>query len=136
MYTMSRSVYTETAHMLINHQRGCSNVHGHSYKWTVTLEAADLVKDMVMDFGQLKEIMEEVILPYDHILLVDQKTFDTVISPEMKLVMKVVVYPVRPTAENMARIVWQKIGPMLPPGVRVKHVTLRETENNEVTYEE
>ena len=58
----------ETGHALYGYDGLCKNVHGHSYKLAVTIigqpisEAKHVKLGMVMDFGDLKKIVEEGIV--------------------------------------------------------------------------
>ena len=61
----------EMAHALRNYDGLCRNIHGHSYKMDITLAGRPLNDDnspkngMVMDFGDLKKLVnEEVISPF------------------------------------------------------------------------
>ena len=63
----------ETGHALYGYDGLCKNVHGHSYKLSVTLLGTpitdpDHVKyGMVMDFSDLKKIVNKTIVtPFDH----------------------------------------------------------------------
>ena len=63
----------ETGHALYGYDGLCKNVHGHSYKLAVTIigqpisEAKHVKLGMVMDFGDLKKIVEESIVNrFDH----------------------------------------------------------------------
>lgn len=58
----------EAAHQLSSHQGKCARIHGHSYLLEVTLRGP--IKDvpgasdhgMVMDFGDLKQIVQETVI--------------------------------------------------------------------------
>ena len=63
----------ETGHALYGYDGLCKNVHGHSYKLSVTvvgkpIEDQSHVKfGMVMDFSDLKAIVNTLIVkPFDH----------------------------------------------------------------------
>ena len=63
----------ETGHALFGYNGLCKNVHGHSYKLSVTLIGTPITDSnhvkygMVMDFGDLKKIVNETIVaPFDH----------------------------------------------------------------------
>ena len=128
-------MYTETAHFLRDHPGLCKHWHGHSYKWTVVVGAETLTNDMVLDFGQLKEIMHDVIGPYDHALIVDKQEMQDIVSDTFDC-SRVIVLSHRPTAERMAACVYSEIREMLPPGVKLIKVICRETRNNEACYSE
>ncbi len=64
----------DAAHKLRYHDDKCSNLHGHTYKLEVTLEGTPQTVDsnnpesgMIVDFGRLKEIVnDEVLYNLDH----------------------------------------------------------------------
>jgi 6-pyruvoyltetrahydropterin/6-carboxytetrahydropterin synthase len=41
---------------------------------------------------------------------------------------------INPTAENLARVFFERVAPALPAGVSLHHVTVHETERNSATY--
>ena len=62
----------ETGHALYGHDGKCKNIHGHSYKLSVTIFGKPLGDSksskfgMIMDFSDLKKIVkEEIINPLD-----------------------------------------------------------------------
>ena len=70
---ISKEFKFETGHALFGYDGLCKNVHGHSYKLTVTLMGTPIsdpknVKfGMVMDFSDLKKIVNQsIVVPFDH----------------------------------------------------------------------
>lgn len=64
-----RRVYTfEASHQLPRHPGRCKRLHGHSYRFVVELEGPiEPYQGMVMDFGDLDEIVgEKVLSQLDH----------------------------------------------------------------------
>ena len=63
------------AHKLPNHQGLCKELHGHNYKLEVTIggavkENSDPEKGMVIDFSNVKTIVNETVMStWDHRLL-------------------------------------------------------------------
>jgi 6-pyruvoyltetrahydropterin/6-carboxytetrahydropterin synthase len=56
--------YIDCAHYLPGHKK-CGSLHGHTYKVEVVIEGE--VKDgMLMDFGDMKEVLQEILAEYDH----------------------------------------------------------------------
>jgi 6-pyruvoyltetrahydropterin/6-carboxytetrahydropterin synthase len=96
--------------------------HGHNYVVEVTVEgSADPVTGMVLDLKELKEILDrEVIGPYDHRFLnYEVPPFDRVV----------------PTAENVARDIWQRLEPRISgAGRRLRAVRVHETPDGYVDY--
>jgi len=128
----------ETGHALYGYDGLCKNVHGHSYKLSVTLLGTpitdpDHVKfGMVMDFGDLKKIVNETIVtPFDHatVLNVDsphKELADTMESRGHKIMR--VQY--QPTSEMMVIDFAEKIIAQLPEHLKLHHLILRETETS------
>lgn len=85
MLSVTKTFRFEAAHFLPFHKGKCKNMHGHNYKLEVTF--ADNLKKigpdrgMVIDFGDLKELINSKIEMLDHQIL--NKWFEN------------------PTAENM-----------------------------------
>ena len=65
------------AHQIRGHRGGCENLHGHSYRVRVWVGARELdALGMVLDFADLKRVMEEVLGPFDHRFLNEVPPFD------------------------------------------------------------
>ncbi len=69
----------EMAHVLLNYDGPCRNVHGHSYRLFVTLSGIPLddqenpKNGMVLDFKDLKNIIrKEIINVFDHSVVVSK----------------------------------------------------------------
>ena len=96
-----------------------TNPHGHGHNYVLEVTVAGEVDPglgMVMDLKELKAIMErEVVEPFDHRFLNHEvPPFDRVI----------------PTAENIAREIWERLAPHLSRnGRRLERVRLHETPN-------
>ena len=76
MISVTKIFSFEAAHFLPNHEGKCKNVHGHNYKLEVTFsgdrELTGSNKGMIVDFSDLKEIVDNVIIDQvDHINLND-----------------------------------------------------------------
>lgn len=57
----------DAAHHLPKHLGKCKNMHGHRYFLEITLSGEINEEGMLIDFGELKKIVnEEVIDKYDH----------------------------------------------------------------------
>jgi len=92
---IGREFYFEAAHHLPNYKGKCEQVHGHTYKLEVVIEGEKGKDGMVMDFGELGEVVEkEVIGVLDH--------------QELNLLLP------NPTAENIVEWVWKKLESKLP----------------------
>lgn len=58
----------EASHVLPRHPGKCRNLHGHSYRFLVSIRGTiDPDQGMVIDFGDLDEIVERELIPrLDH----------------------------------------------------------------------
>jgi 6-pyruvoyltetrahydropterin/6-carboxytetrahydropterin synthase len=101
-----------------------ANPHGHGHNYVLEVSLAghpDPLTGMVMDLKELKEILtRQVVDVYDHRFLnYEVPPFDHVV----------------PTAENIARDIWQRLEPQLTAGRRRLHsVRLYETPDLYVDY--
>ena len=127
----------EAAHALYGYDGPCKNVHGHSYELSVTViglpitEAGSSRLGMVMDFGELKQLIKKQIVdPLDHALLLNSE------MPLEQLKMfgdpfnNVVFVPFQPTSENLLIDFASRIPDLLPEGVKLHSMRLRETSNS------
>jgi 6-pyruvoyltetrahydropterin/6-carboxytetrahydropterin synthase len=77
MHTIFKDFTFSAAHAIRGHTRGCENLHGHNYRVRVHLRAERLDElGMVLDFADLKDIMGEVVGPFDHRVINDIPPFD------------------------------------------------------------
>lgn len=110
-------------HALRGYRGKCENPHGHNYKVRVTL-AGEKLDDigLLYDFKDLKSVMNDIIDRLDHQFLND-------IEPFQQL---------NPSAENLARYFYQttnsKLRSVTDGRVRVKNVTVWETDTTTATY--
>ncbi|MDL2326986.1 6-carboxytetrahydropterin synthase, partial [Bacteroidales bacterium OttesenSCG-928-A14] len=98
----------EMAHALHGYDGLCRNIHGHSYHFDVTLigspiqDVASPKYGMIMDFGDLKRLVnEEIIGGYDHALLLCEQNDSTLIETLRQHFEKIVLVPFQPTTENL-----------------------------------
>jgi len=108
-------------HALRNYRGKCENVHGHNYRCQVTLEGAELDEiGLLVDFVELKRVVHGVLDKLDHQWLNEYPPFDVL----------------NPSAENMARYIYQQVaeGLKVREGVRIALVKLWETDTAYATY--
>jgi 6-pyruvoyltetrahydropterin/6-carboxytetrahydropterin synthase len=127
----------EAAHALMGYDGPCRNIHGHSYELSVTVIGTpifnpDSVKlGMVMDFGDLKRIIKkQVVDPFDHALLLNASISNSEIQQSGEPFTNVVLLPYQPTSENFLIDFAKRIGELLPAGVKLHNMRLRETSNS------
>ena len=122
MFSVCKEFRFAAAHQIRGHRGGCENLHGHSYRVRVTVEATALDGlGMVVDFADLKRVMEEVVGPFDHRFLNEIPPFDERNT----------------TAELLAQHVFGEVGSRLDDGrVRVARVEVWESDSSFAAYEE
>lgn len=127
----------EAAHALTGYDGPCKGIHGHSYKLSVTIkgipskEMESPKKGMVMDFGDLKKIIKRNIIDrFDHALILSSIDPDPAFQGNSEAFSNIVVVDYQPTSENLLRDMAQKIKRLLPDGVTLYSLKLRETENS------
>ncbi len=129
---ISKEFSFEMAHALDGYDGLCRNVHGHSYQLTVTLSGEPVTDNsspklgMVMDFGDLKKIVQQAIINrFDHAFVVRQGTIGHFDNNE--LFSRLVEVDFQPTSENLLIYFASLIRPALPAGVALYSLRLRET---------
>ena len=127
----------EMAHALRNYDGLCRNIHGHSYKMDITLAGQPLHDEnspkngMVMDFGDLKRLVnEEIISLFDHALILNAKTDNQLIELLKQNFEKIVVVEFQPTTENLLNFIADKLKKRLPETVKLCRIRLRETDTS------
>ena len=121
MLTITKIFYFEACHHLPHYVGACHNLHGHSYKLEVTVagvQEEDMNKShcgMIMDFKELKKIIEEVAGKYDH--------------SDLNLYFR------NPTAENMVEKIASDIcGKLIPYDAVLVSCRLWETADSYAEY--
>ena len=127
----------EMAHALRNYDGLCRNIHGHSYKMDITLAGQPLHDEtspkngMVMDFGDLKKLVnEEIISLLDHALVLNAKTDAQLIAVLKQNYEKIVTVDFQPTTENLLNFIANKLKTRLPENVKLCRIRLRETDTS------
>ena len=93
----------------------CVRTHGHNYVVEITVEGpVDPKTGMVMNLTELKRIGNQVVERFDHRNLNED-------LPEFRETL--------PTSENLARVIFRLVRPLLPEGVRLYRVRVHETED-------
>jgi 6-pyruvoyltetrahydropterin/6-carboxytetrahydropterin synthase len=125
MYEVTVEDTFAAGHYLRNYKGKCEKPHGHNYKLRVTLAGEELDQaGLLLDFKDLKEVMKHAIDRLDHQMINDVEPF-TVLNP---------------SAENMAKYFYDETNARLRNvtngRVRVKDVTVFETDTTTATYSE
>jgi 6-pyruvoyltetrahydropterin/6-carboxytetrahydropterin synthase len=131
---ISKQFRWEMGHRLPNHNGLCKNVHGHGYEAHVILDGHVDVNGMVMDYFDLKTMVQPIIDELDHCFMVDSS--DVVMKNFFDgNPMKIVEIDVPTTAENISKYLVQRISTQFPNNHNVTRLTVRVFET-EKTYAE
>ncbi len=122
----------EMAHALDGYDGLCRNIHGHSYKLSVTVKGRASTDEgspklgMVIDFSVLKRIVgEEIVGRLDHALMVRRGSRLESMAAGVTERVEVVEY--QPTCENMVADFARRVARRLPEGLELVSVRLHET---------
>jgi len=125
----------ETGHALHGYDGKCKNVHGHSYKLYVTVigtpidDKSNVKYGMVIDFGDLKKIVnEEIVDLFDHATVFNQNTPHIELANELqKRGHHVILVDYQPTSEMMIIDFAERIKNRLPDNIKLHSLKLKET---------
>lgn len=124
----------EAAHRIPGHAGLCRNFHGHSYRMFVEVEGTIRENGMVMDFHDIKQLVEPLVDQWDHAVLVganDQELLEIINKTDWKHF----VFPGDTTAELIVQYVLdflshQKGDLLRQQGMIRLRVKVRETETS------
>lgn len=125
----------ETGHALYGYDGKCKNVHGHSYKLSVTVIGKPISDNknvkfgMVIDFSDLKKIVkEEIVDVFDHATVFNKNTPHVELARELEQrAHNVLLVDYQPTSEMMVIDFAAKIKKRLPINVKLHSLKLQET---------
>lgn len=113
-----------SSHQLRNYQGKCENLHGHNFivELMVKGEKLDPQVEYLVDFKVLKEKLNEVIEPLDHIHLNEFPPFDKI----------------NPSSENIAKYIYEKVKEKLKDykNIEIEYVGVAESEKSWAYYME
>lgn len=140
MYRVRKQFKAEIAHILESaHSKCCTDcIHGHSYVFEVVLKSKTLnADDMVTDFGLVKSWVVPMIEEWDHALVVS--SLHSNLIDLYRSYRKVREIRGNPTAENMARVLFEMIKDSMiraNSDVQVESVRVHETSTGWAEYSE
>ncbi len=125
--TCTRKIEFDAAHRVIEHFSKCKHLHGHRYVVEATFIADELDSlGMVIDFGIIKKILGTWIDEnWDHNTILS--TQDKPLGDSIAAITNQKVYYINanPTAENMAKYLFEEICPNLFKDSHVKCIKIR-----------
>lgn len=141
MYTVCKSFKIPVGHRLSKHSGRCYNFHGHNIKIDVTVSREKLNHcDMVIDFYDLKTIVNKIIDEWDHALILNKKDFELNFSiiKENKDQRKIYMENGDPTSENMCFTLFHLLRGQLKEfdkELRLKSIQIWESDESYAKYE-
>ncbi len=120
MYELKVVTQFSAAHSLRNFHGKCENLHGHNWKVEIYVVSEELDQaEIVMDFGELKDMAEEVLSGLDHKHLNELEFFQAN----------------NPSSENIARFIYEGLVSIIDhPAVSVSRVSAWESDTSCATY--
>jgi 6-pyruvoyltetrahydropterin/6-carboxytetrahydropterin synthase len=108
------------AHNLRNFRGKCENLHGHNWRIEVVVRGTELDQSgVVVDFGEVKQVIRDLLSEIDHKYLNDLPYFTTH----------------NPSSENIARYLFDRLSEQANKGSRWIHsVTAWESDDACATY--
>src|SRR5215831_270058 len=131
MFRVTREIRFCYGHRLLNYSGKCRHLHGHNGRAVITIAAERLDPlGMVLDFSQIKHVVSTWIdETLDHRMLLHRD--DPVLPFLRQQGEPVFVMDVNPTAENIARLIFEQTAGQ---GFPVAEVRLWETESCFASY--
>jgi 6-pyruvoyltetrahydropterin/6-carboxytetrahydropterin synthase len=155
---ITKEIGFDAGHRVPSHEGMCRNPHGHRYRvevscvGTIIEEEGHPAQGMLIDFSELKGLMNQyvhdvldhgfIVYQYDLLMryLFDPRC-NTSLNDEMfeqALHFKIIVFPYIPTAENIARWIWEQLEAPIEGSfnehLRLAQVDVWETPTSKATY--
>lgn len=136
MYYLSKTFEVPMAHRLSKHKRRCFMFHGHNLKIEVTIKSFKLNEnDMVMDFSELKTLVNSIIDSWDHGMFLNRCDKEHVEQIDCDLH----TFDCDPTSEVLCQFLYNKLKNELLKieeykDIHVQSISIWETENSKSTY--
>ena len=120
MYSVSVLDSFSSAHFLRGYKGKCENLHGHNWKVSLSIQSKRLDKrGMVLDFKDLKVMLNEITSDLDHCCLNDHTFFKKV----------------NPTSENIAAYIYKCVkNKIKEKNISGIEVSVWETDTSCATY--
>jgi len=117
MYRACYTTWFSAAQYIRGHPRGGSRIHGHNYRVRVCVSGEKLDEyGMLIDYYDLRDIVEEVVQPLDHQFL------NQVLGVEAI------------TSERLAKLFYNKIRKRLPERLALEYVEVCPTDDFCTSY--
>lgn len=128
---------TDTAHRLSCHKGKCFNLHGHRYKFVVSIEVKGTIEEEgFVDFYDLKKaVKNELDRIFDHGTILKKCPENEVLGVVLKdMGCKVVYMKQEPTVEAMTEWLKDELNELIVLDKRLCQLTIYETPTNYCTW--
>jgi len=131
MFRVTREIEFCYGHRLLNYDGKCRHLHGHNGKAVITLQGSEVdERGMLVDFSDIKRHVQSWIdETLDHTMLLRHD--DPILPILQERGERVFAMEHNPTAENIARLIYQRAA---QAGLPVLEVILWETEHCFASY--
>jgi len=120
MFTVSVETYFWASHQLVLPDSSKEPLHNHNWSVTAVLSSEKLDSmAVVMDFQKLKEMVDNIVAEFDNTVLNEIGYFQQN----------------NPSAENVAKFIYEKLGPKLPKCVKLQSIRVVEEPGCSAKYE-
>ena len=118
-YYLTVRDHFDAAHQLYGYPGPCRELHGHTWDIEVTVAGRELDDiGIIYDFKALKDDLHEILEAYDHHYINEVAPFETL----------------SPTAENLARVIYDRLTQAIDPRVTIFEVAVWESPIARVAY--
>jgi len=131
MFIIEKTFKIPMGHRLSKHKGLCQNFHGHNFVIKVEVCSKTLDgNDMVIDFSELKRIVNRILENFDHCMLLNDKD---PMKSEFCKGYRVQIFPGDPTAEMLCQYFFDRISSEVKVllGTEVKLVSVSIWENDD-----
>jgi 6-pyruvoyltetrahydropterin/6-carboxytetrahydropterin synthase len=121
MFELTIAVNFEAAHCIRNYPGKCNRLHGHNWKVEVNICGSKLNElGMLVDFVDLKAAVNGILVKLDHYYLNEVEPF----------------CEINPTAENLAKYIYEKLDetPIFQQDVKLRLIRVWESLNSAAAY--
>ena len=131
MYRITQEIDFCYGHRLLNYDGKCRHLHGHNGRSVIVMEGEQLdERGMLVDFAEIKQSLRTWIEDeLDHRMILNER------DPALPFLREqgepLYVLPVNPTAENIAKLIYEYAQQQ---GYPVAEVSLWETPRSHATY--
>lgn len=131
MFRVTQEIDFCYGHRLLNYAGKCRHLHGHNGRILITLEAEKLDhRGMLVDFSDIKQsIRTWVDNELDHRMILNES--DPIVPTLQQFGEPLYLLPYNPTAENIARLIYETTADR---GFPVVEVSIWETPRSFATY--